>query len=253
MKSDLVERAAAVVRERYDGESPRALAAEARVLHALDAKRARRRWQLAVMAPLLATLLASGAWAAAGEGVRARLRSVVGRSSVLAPPPARPTSTPEIPRGLLADEAQSAEAAAVSSRTLAPSRGPASVARVPRVAVAAPARPGSALAPRVPPAEPEAADVASKAEPEALFRAAQRAQFTDRDPVRALELWDRYLAAAPNGSLTPEARYNRAIDLARLGRKAEAVQALEPFARGDYGPYRQVEASALVKALSAAP
>jgi hypothetical protein len=39
--------------------------------------------------------------------------------------------------------------------------------------------------------------------------------------------------------------------LARLGRKPEAVQALEPFARGDYGPYRQVEASALVKALSA--
>ena len=119
--------------------------------------------------------------------------------------------------------------------------------------VTAPAGSGSILAPRIQVAEGQAPDVAPKTEPEALFRAAQRAQFTARDPARALELWDRYLAAAPNGSLSPEARYNRAIDLARLGRKAEAAQALEPFARGDYGPYRQVEASALVKTLGAPP
>jgi tetratricopeptide (TPR) repeat protein len=119
------------------------------------------------------------------------------------------------------------------------------------VAVQAPAGSGSVLAPRIQANEPHAPEVAPKTEREALFRAADRAQFTERDPARAFELWDRYLAAAPNGSLSPEARYNRAIALARLGRKPEAVQALEPFARGDYGPYRQVEASALVKALSA--
>jgi hypothetical protein len=49
--------------------------------------------------------------------------------------------------------------------------------------------------------------------------------------------------------LSPEARYNRAIALARLGRNAEAAAALEPFARGDYGAYRQSEANALLNAL----
>jgi hypothetical protein len=57
------------------------------------------------------------------------------------------------------------------------------------------------------------------------------------------------LSAAPNGALSPEARYNRAITLARLGRKAEAASALAPFARGDYGGYRQTEAQSLLEVL----
>ena len=82
-----------------------------------------------------------------------------------------------------------------------------------------------------------------------LYRTAHRAQFSGGDPSQAVLLWDRYLAAAPNGSLSPEARYNRAIALARLGRKAEAATALEPFARGDYGGYRKTEAELLLGVL----
>jgi hypothetical protein len=55
------------------------------------------------------------------------------------------------------------------------------------------------------------------------------------------------LAAAPNGSFAPEARYNRALSLIRLGRSSEAQSALAPFANGSYGVYRQSEARALLE------
>ena len=62
--------------------------------------------------------------------------------------------------------------------------------------------------------------------------------------------WDRYLAAAPNGSLAPEARYNRALALIRVNRRSEARVELEKFAGGTYGSYRSVEARALLDALA---
>jgi TolA-binding protein len=82
-----------------------------------------------------------------------------------------------------------------------------------------------------------------------LYRAAHTAHFVDHDPARALAGWDAYIAAAPNGPFAPEARYNRALSLVRLGRKAEARAALEPFANGTHGGYRQVEAQALMERL----
>ena len=100
-----------------------------------------------------------------------------------------------------------------------------------------------------PSASPDIATPIPAPDSEALFRAANHAQFSSHDPAAAMNLWDRYLSAAPNGSLAPEARYNRAIDLTQLGRKAEAAAALQPFARGDYGTYRQSEAQQLLKAL----
>ena len=66
-----------------------------------------------------------------------------------------------------------------------------------------------------------------------------------RDFAAALVAWDRYLAS-DGGPLATEARYNRAIALAHLGRTDEATQALRPFADGDYGGYRQHEARALI-------
>jgi hypothetical protein len=76
---------------------------------------------------------------------------------------------------------------------------------------------------------------------------AHTAHFVDHDPARALLAWDAYLAAAPNGAFAPEAHYNRALSLVRLGRNSEARSALEPFANGSYGGYRQAEASALLE------
>jgi hypothetical protein len=84
----------------------------------------------------------------------------------------------------------------------------------------------------------------------ALFAEAHRAHFEERDPKRALEAWDRYLALFRDGRFAPEARYNRALTLARLGRKVEAADALRPFANGAYGDYHRADARSLIDALS---
>jgi hypothetical protein len=65
-----------------------------------------------------------------------------------------------------------------------------------------------------------------------------------------LTAWDAYLAAYPSGRFAVEARYNRAIVLARLHRITEARAALAPFAAGAVeGGYRQREATELLDAL----
>jgi hypothetical protein len=111
------------------------------------------------------------------------------------------------------------------------------------VSVAAPApAPVPAPAPAVEAPSPDAA----------LYEEAHRAHFVRKDYAAALAAWDRYLAL---GAVTfrPEARYNRAIALIRLGRRDEARAALLPFATGEYGGYRAEEARALLKMLSPPP
>ncbi|MGE0322715.1 MAG: hypothetical protein AB7K71_02535 [Polyangiaceae bacterium] len=78
---------------------------------------------------------------------------------------------------------------------------------------------------------------------------AHQAHFVAHDYARALALWERYLQEFPRGRFAAEAQYNRALCLVRLGRKSEAKQALEPFANGRYGGYRQTEAQALIQAM----
>jgi hypothetical protein len=86
-----------------------------------------------------------------------------------------------------------------------------------------------------------------EAEAASLYRDAHELHFVRRDFARALAAWDRYLLAS--GPLAIEARYNRAIALAHLGRCDEAVAALHPFADGALGSYRQAEARALIDKL----
>jgi len=68
--------------------------------------------------------------------------------------------------------------------------------------------------------------------------------------IAALAAWDRYLAVDARGPLVLEARFNRAVCLVSLGRKAEARLALAPFANGEYGSYRRNEARTLRSRLS---
>jgi RNA polymerase sigma-70 factor (ECF subfamily) len=82
---------------------------------------------------------------------------------------------------------------------------------------------------------------------------AHRAQFVAHDYAAALHAWDSYLSRAHAGSFELEARYNRAIALAQLGRVAEARDALSPFARGDFGAYRRRAAARLLEILSQSP
>jgi hypothetical protein len=249
MSKDLLERAAAAVRDRYDGTSDKATRTEDRVLRALRAHPSHRNRVPLVAFPLVAALLASVAWGTVSESSRATVRSALhdlftSRKAVATGKLARPAAAARsVPVAPSAPNVVSEPPLAEPSLSAAPSAtlpAPASVR--PRSSTSKPAT----LAPQTQPVAPPSA---SEAEINALYGAAHHAQFSGNDPALAVDLWDRYLAAAPNGSLSPEARYNRAIALARLGRKAEAAAALEPFARGDYGAYRQNEANALLNAL----
>ncbi|MGF1464740.1 MAG: tol-pal system YbgF family protein [Sandaracinaceae bacterium] len=82
-----------------------------------------------------------------------------------------------------------------------------------------------------------------------LFEAAHRAHFGPEGQAAALAAWNRYLAAYPRGRYVPEARYNRALTLIRLGRYEEARRALAPYAAGAYDGVRQEDAAALLDAL----
>lgn len=252
MNDDLLQRAANVVRERYDGESQLAAGSELRVTSAFARRTRSTRRAPLVAIPLLAALLGSAAWAVGS----AKLRDVLALGS-----PATAVSVPS---------AHKAAAHAAGSPPLAPTPEMPHASTEPTT-VALPSTQASSAAPvrslvasvravqrapaisNAPAAPAQPAESATSAPPEseisALYRAAHRAQFSGGDPVQALALWDRYLGAAPNGALSPEARYNRAITLARLGRKAEAARALEPFARGDYGGYRRAEAASLLQVL----
>jgi RNA polymerase sigma-70 factor (ECF subfamily) len=86
---------------------------------------------------------------------------------------------------------------------------------------------------------------------DAEYRRAHEAQFVARDFAAALRAWDLYLESAHDGTFVLEARYNRAIALAQLGRVTEAAQALSPFAAGAYGDYRRRAAQRLLVVLGA--
>jgi hypothetical protein len=80
----------------------------------------------------------------------------------------------------------------------------------------------------------------------AAYGRAHRAHFVDDLPAPALAAWDLYLKAYPRGAFAPEARFNRALCLTRLGRWRDAARALSPFARGAESGYRRHEACTLL-------
>jgi hypothetical protein len=80
----------------------------------------------------------------------------------------------------------------------------------------------------------------------AAYGRAHRAHFLEDAPGRALAAWDEYLAAYPAGVFAPEARYNRALCLVRLGRFGAAEYALRPFASDARDGYRRAEARLLL-------
>lgn len=112
------------------------------------------------------------------------------------------------------------------------------------VEIARPPLPVATSARAVSPPREDAERVALRA-----YREAERLQFTEKDCARALDAWDRYLARSPTGPLVVDARYDRAVCLAELGRRDEARDALAPFAASDAGTYRQAEAKTLLESL----
>jgi hypothetical protein len=236
----------------------------ARVMASLHQGRLKRRTRLAFILPIAACLAAATAWGAAtgklpavfhaltelvsfkaGKAQRDVTASLGTASSsnatTKAPDASAPTaSAAETPLDTVARTQQTPEAAAA----------PSGVVQAPAQAVQAPA-PSHADATAAAPTgavAPSASAAFHDADGD-LYRLAHEAHFVSHDYARALDAWDAYLREAPRGRFATEARYNRAICLLRLGRDAEARQALEPFASGKMG-YRQSEASQLLEELS---
>jgi hypothetical protein len=167
--------------------------------------------------PLLSRWIPGARPTAAGPAAHAHSARAHRETSVPPAPPPAPPAPPAAPEVTL---------------------GPAPLPLLPAV-VARPSRP----APHAPPAVAPG--------PEDVYARAHRAQFVQRDYATALALWDEYLAAS-GGSLGPEARWNRAIALVRLGQREAAIAALRPFAAGQDNGYRQEEAQGLLRVLGAA-
>jgi len=227
-------------RRSFDGTSERAHDTERRILE--STRKTTRTPKVFWLVPFAAAFVVSAAFA---DEIGGRLSDVTS--------------------GWFADEdavesAPSSSGSASSPKAPAPSpeTAPApGASAAPDVVEPAPApAPSSAAQPPVPtigpairPAPSSSATAPAAANELAIYKEAHRAHFVDHDYARALAAWDRYLVAAPRGTFALEARYNRAITLHRLGRRAEAVEALRPFADGAYGRYRRDEAQRLIEEL----
>jgi hypothetical protein len=237
VNDDVLARAARALRETRGGAPAGPSAGRGRVLALAVTRRRRRLRVIAVLVPLAAVLVLSTAWAATTgrmrsffEGlVRSGAPEVHGSAVVASPPPAPLPSPSAAPPPTAPSRAPDEDDAGSSIDVLSLPVAP------PRASQAA-TRPAPT------------ADAAANVE-EDLYAVAHHAHFVSRDPGAALKAWDAYLAAYPRGRFALEARYNRALSLVRLGRAAEARQALAPFADGSLGGYRRHEAGELLEVL----
>ncbi len=248
--SDPLARATRALRDKYDATArdegdP---ATRDRVIERAVRDGRERRIGRLVLLPIAATFVLFATWAAATGRLPTFLGGKAPNEPTLPVATSAATTAPT-PRasGLVADEREPAPSAteipaateiptpqasvAIVHERAAPSSSGARVPSAPSVAAAA------SHEPHVPSPEDE------------LYAAAHSAHFEQRDFGRALAAWDAYLAKAPAGRFAPEARYNRALCLARLGRTVEAKAALAPFASGAMGGYRRDEASKLLERL----
>ncbi len=269
MSGDDLERAIAALREQGERPAPQARLTKSRILRELRPRAGRRRVMWLV--PIAALLAGSTVLAATGRlpgayHAAARALGFEASTPLVARPPA-PDSRTVAPRPA---STESSPPVAPAATTPAPAQEPtpdgeaatsgagASASPTPTVRRGA-TRPEpkerAAHAATTSTAEPSPAPPSSQAanaddDPAlALYRRARQLHFVEQKPAAALAAWDAYLAADPRGPLAIDARYGRALCLVRLGRSEEARAALEPFATGKYGSYRQNEARALLDAL----
>ena len=237
MSDDPLTEATRALRETEAASEFEVRATRTRVMTGLHQTRVRRRTRLAFLLPIAASFVAVSAWGAASGQARVvldQLERLVG-ITVTAKTPSRAKATPR-------------QLAAAPATTLASPEQALQPARQAEPAPATPIAVRAANSARTTASASSSVQHAERADPTlTLYRAAHAAHFVDRDPTRALAAWDAYLSAAPNGEFAPEARYNRALSLIRLGRSKEARSALMPFANGAYGGYRKAEASALLE------
>ncbi len=258
MSDDLLARAARALREETTGDDASARFTRSRIMASVHDERVKRRTRWAFLAPIAATFVAASAYGAATGKTRQVVQAIthalgLGRTEPAPREPAvrRRAAEPHVapPRAPLPAPSASDAAAEPAPPAVAASAESAVSTAAPK-----PLRSAADAFASAAPARSAAGAGAAPADPSfELYRAAHQAHFVERDYGRALDAWDAYLKAAPNGALAPEARYNRALCLVRLHRNDEARAALEPFAEGRYGTYRREDAQKLLAALPAAP
>ncbi len=255
-RDDQLRQAARAMRQEVRGENNGSGFTRARIMRTLQ-KRRKRTGVAWILVPSLGIALGGTAWASA----TGKLPVLVERVAVLlsmpqhevtaskgrdVPPPV--VSRRQSSRTLLEDtpvpQVQEVEAPLEPVLEVTPT--PSSVAATPpRV------EHGSVVA-RLPIPKQIPLDVAPAPDPELrAFRSAHGTHFGGGSAAAALSAYRDYLAAYPSGRFVPEARYNIALNLVRLGRFHDAKAALEPFADGAFGEYRRQEARELLDALSA--
>jgi len=244
MRSDLDEAFRALSEQTTEPRNS-GMATRRAVLARVQARKRNRARLVSICVPIAAVLVISAAWAAASG----RLARWAMSSSVpgLAAPSAYKDKASALsdPLRPLASSSASLPIAPLSSGGSGASVG---TLNAPLTTGAPPER----LVVPHPVALPSSAERSVSPREQALYETAHRAHFAARAPAAALPAWDEYLAEFPNGRFSLEARYNRAICLVRLGRHDEARAALQPFANGEAGGYRQQDAIALLDALSSA-
>jgi TolA-binding protein len=261
MKGDLLSEATRALRENVDGSSEDPRVTEDRILALLP-----RRRRIRLVRPwgisLAAVLVGSSVWAMGGGApIQSWLASLTGRETPSEITPAKkvePSRRRRVAEGARSSPVASPGEPAIEAEpppqaTSSPDDPPALRPLTPPPPPPTPAE-GEEPLPEPPTAapnreivDPVATGGVATADPALdVYERAHDLHFKQRDYAGALRAWEQYLALAPSGSLALEARFHRGVCLVRLGRSDEARRALEPFARGDYGTYRRVQARKLL-------
>ncbi len=238
----LLSRSARALRDEVDGQTGDAADTRARILATKDQSASRSMWAMAAAIVLAVGLGGSTAWA----WWTGRLETLIGGANVPSMQHAEPRSKRAKPPEIETPPAENA----IPVTSIATS---ANVEResIPTVLEPQRVRPAVENVPMLPESLAQGLSEQQPVDPveRRAYDVAHALHFIQRSSDRAIGAWDAYLSAYPNGRFALEASYNRAICLVRLGRTQEARSALEPFATGARGGYRQREAAALIEAL----
>lgn len=263
------ELAAARTKAQFTGASEHAATTERRIIEAVT--RRKRKPSALWLVPLAVIGSGSLAWAEEVQLAVAwtvdQVQELVGAVSpprepeAVTPslPPARPKAdvSARAPLAMTTVAPEATTVAAVGEETDAPTIQPTTESQA---TPPPPAAPASGAAPiRFSTGMRRDADRVSSAssvtaEPTDLerYRTGFTAQYERHDYAAALAAWDDYLKHVPGGRFTPEVRYHRALSLVQLGRREQAIAALEPFAAGAYGPLHQNSAKQMIEQLNTA-
>lgn len=255
--SDPLDHAFRELRASADGRSPEAEHTLRRVLADAGTRSARRLPSAVRWLPIAAVLAVSSAWAGLGsdrvQGLFAPAGVIEEHEPSAAPPERAAYVVPRVAPSLAAAEGEPAAVAHDQRGTtavVAPSVAVAPKAPLPRAAPAPVAAPAPSAVTTAPPAAVEAPAHDALAADARDFKRAF-ALHVSGAPSAAVAAWSDYLAAHPNGRFVPEARYSRAVDLLRAGRRGEAALALRPFAEAPPGGYRRADAQQLLRSITA--